>query len=156
MEVSKLVQQMKRQKMPVMTLTYTHKVPYSERTKLVSTKDAKAYVSDLFDDCIETRERFILVCVKGSKVVGHYIVSEGGMAHCAVDLRILMQVCLLSGATSFFVAHNHPSGATTASKEDKLLVQEISEMAKFMHIIMLDSLIVTKEETISMADEGLI
>ena len=51
--------------------------------------------------------------------------------------EIFRQVLLTSG-TSFFLAHNHPSGCLEPSEEDIIFTQKVLSACKIMGIEMLD------------------
>jgi DNA repair protein RadC len=59
-------------------------------------------------------------------------------------------------ATSMIMVHNHPSGKTDASDEDKQLTDRLLKAAKIIEIDVIDHLIITEKEYFSFADAGLI
>jgi DNA repair protein RadC len=54
------------------------------------------------------------------------------------------------------LAHNHPSGNLTASQADLKLTKDLKDAGKFLHIPVLDHIIITSEAYYSFADEGLL
>jgi DNA repair protein RadC len=59
------------------------------------------------------------------------------------------------GSSSIIVAHNHPSGATKPSHEDHQLTASLHRAGKLLGITLLDHVIVTDDETMSMAALGM-
>jgi len=51
--------------------------------------------------------------------------------------------------------HNHPSGNPKPSEADKQISNKLREASKLVDISTLDSIIITREEYFSFADEGL-
>lgn len=76
------------------------------------------------------------------KVIGQQRISLGGQTETSVDLRILFRGAIECKAVSLMVAHNHPSGMLTASREDKQLTMRIQEAGKILNIKLEEHLIV--------------
>jgi len=85
-------------------------------------------------------------------------VSEGGMAHAAFDVRMLLQAALLLSATSFVIVHNHPSGSTSPSPQDTEMASKVSNAARLLDLRLLDSIIISEDSDrfCSMRGEGLL
>ena len=56
-------------------------------------------------------------------------------------------------ATSIILVHNHPSGSSTPSPNDKAITNKVKEAMKLLDITLLDHLIVTKDGYYSFSDE---
>lgn len=80
--------------------------------------------------------------------------SEGGITETSVDIRILMRVAVLSGATIMAFVHNHPSGNTQPSKADDMLTQQIAKASQIMRIFFMDHVIITDGSFYSYHDKG--
>ncbi len=57
-------------------------------------------------------------------------------------------------AIAVVLAHNHPSGSTQPSQEDKQVTENLLKAGKLLHITVLDHLIVTKDSLVSMRQLG--
>lgn len=95
-----------------------------------------------------------------NKVIHKQRISTGGITETPVDIRLIFKSAIERNAVSMAVAHNHPSGSLTPSKQDKLLTQNLIEAGKIMHIPVVDHLIVgiderNKANYFSFFDEGL-
>lgn len=77
-----------------------------------------------------------------NKVLGKQRISMGGQTQTPVDLRILFRGAIECKAVSLMVAHNHPSGSLTASREDKNLTRNIIEAGKILDIKLLEHIII--------------
>lgn len=106
----------------------------------------------LFEE-IEIRETLIAVFLnQGNFVIGHYVVSKGGIARADYDVRLVLAVALKGLATSFFLVHNHPSGKIKPSKADEELTKSTKKAAALFNIRLLDHLIISKDDYYSFAD----
>ena len=103
---------------------------------------------------IEYRESFkILLLDISNHVLGVTIVSMGGISRSIVDIKMILQGALLSNASAIVAVHNHPSGSIKPSCEDDIITHRIKQAANIMDILLLDHLIITKDEYYSYADE---
>ena len=78
------------------------------------------------------------------------------MAGTVVDPKMIFKAALDEKASSIILCHNHPSGNTQPSEEDKKLTKKISEAGKVLEIAVLDHIIVAHSGFFSFADEGLL
>jgi len=137
------------------------KLSYTNTTKnneTISTSE-KAYeiFNKIWDQgLIQLQEEFkMLLLDRNNKLLGFYSLSKGGISGTVVDLKILFAVALKSKASAIILAHNHPSGNLKASAEDIELNKKIKSASKFLDILFLDHLIITKNGFSSFCDEGL-
>ncbi len=125
-----------------------------EMPKITSSRDAFAILSPLLSD--KTQEEFWVVYLKKNTVSGSEQISVGGLDASMVDIRILMKKLLENEATSFVIAHNHPSGNKQPSQSDKELTNNIKAAADLLKLQLLDHIIVAKQDYFSFVDGGLI
>ncbi len=139
-------------------MTYKTKTKASERPLIVSSRGTYDLLMQLYDmDTIEYRESMKLILLnQANKVLGYYDLSVGGIDGTYCDVRNIMQIALLSNATGIILSHNHPSGNTQPSQQDKGLTAAIEEACKVMKILLVDHLIVSKEGYFSFADNHMI
>ena len=60
---------------------------------------------------------------------------------------------LLTGATSFAIAHNHPSGETTPSREDYGMTENCKQIGRILEIEMVDHIIIAGNKYLSLREE---
>jgi DNA repair protein RadC len=139
-------------------LIYRSKVKASERPKIMGSKDAYAILKNNWDENkIELQEQFkVLYTNRANKVLGIYEISTGGITGTVVDIKLIFAAALKVCACSIIMAHNHPSGNLQPSRQDEELTRKIKEAGKFLDISLMDHLIITNENYLSMADEGLV
>lgn len=104
-----------------------------------------------------TDEYFYLFCTdtKG-RVTGIHEISHGDLCSTMVHPREVMKRALLNNAYGFIVAHNHPSGDATPSREDIETTGRLEECGNLMGIHLLDHIIIGDGRYASMRALGYI
>ena len=98
-----------------------------------------------------SREHFVAFYLDGASHVASYsIISIGTANSTIVSPREVFQRAVLIGAVSFIVAHNHPSGNLDPSREDISLTQRLHDAGDLLGIRLLDHIIVSNTEFLSM------
>lgn len=124
------------------------------RPTISGSQDAAEIVIPVLQDL--NHEVFCVIYLnQSSKVLNVEQISSGGLTATVADIRIILKNALLYNANRLIVAHNHPSGNTKPSAADKDLTQKLKEAASLMDIKLLDHLIVSGTQYLSMADEGM-
>ena len=80
---------------------------------------------------------------------------RGTLTQTSVYPREVVKAALTHNAASVILAHNHPSGGTTPSRADEMLTQTLKTALALVDVRVLDHLIVTTGEVLSMAERGL-
>ncbi len=138
-------------------VTYKSKVKFSEMKLISTSKDGEEIFRSIWSDSMEFREEFyMLLLSRANRVKGWYRVSEGGTTGTVVDPKIIFSIALKCQACGIMLAHNHPSGNTKPSNHDLDLTKKIVAGGKLLEISVLDHLILTSENYLSFADEGLL
>jgi DNA repair protein RadC len=99
------------------------------------------------------REQF-LVCALDAKhgIIGVNIVSTGSLTLSIVHPREVMKPLILLNAGAWICAHNHPSGDSTPSAEDRELTKRLREVGDLLGIKLLDHVILGETQHFSFAD----
>ncbi len=126
-----------------------------EKTEITSSVAAFKYLQPLMGD-LQVEEFRVLYLNRAGKVIENICMSKGGTVETVVDVKIILKHALKILAQSMIIAHNHPSGSLTPSKNDKLITQKIFEAAKFFDIQLLDHIIVADKSYFSFKDENLL
>ena len=77
-----------------------------------------------------------------SKLISHRVLFKGTLNESVVHPREVFKEAFLQNANSVLIAHNHPSGDPTPSKEDVMITRKIKEIAMIHGIRLVDHLIV--------------
>lgn len=123
--------------------------------KISCSNDAFKILQPLLGE-LPHEEFWILLLDNANKVLLKKQISKGGFTGTMVDIRIVFQEALISGAVAMILAHNHPSGTLKPSHPDKQLTARIVDAGKTMDIKVLDHIIVTQNGHFSFADNSLI
>lgn len=78
-----------------------------------------------------------------NQVVSFEVISKGTTTAALVHPREVMKAAILSNASAFILAHNHPSGDPSPSTEDKEVLKRMHAVGKLIGIPMVDFIIVS-------------
>lgn len=112
------------------------------------------FLSRLQDKGVE--ESHVLLLNQRLGFISSKLVSRGGITGTIVDVRVILKEAVLCNATHIALAHNHPSGNLTPSRQDNDLTKKLAEAASTLDIKLIDHLIVTDRGYYSYHEEGLI
>lgn len=89
-------------------------------------------------------------------IIDSAVVAEGTVTVNTVYPRELVKAALARNAAALVIAHNHPSGSLAPSRQDEDLTRSLHLVCSFMHINLLDHLIIgSGDQVYSFADHGL-
>ncbi len=139
-------------------ITVSYRPAISTKPVVKSAFDAFIALQEFFDeDTLALKEQAVVLYLnRSSRVIGGYKLATGGIAGTVVDVRLILSAALATAATSFILAHNHPSGSLQPSKADVEMTTRVKEAARIMDIVMQDHIIISPyRQYYSFADEGL-
>jgi DNA repair protein RadC len=93
---------------------------------------------------LDTKHRLIEVVV----------VSIGSLDHTFMAPREVFRDALLANAAALVLAHNHPSGDPSPSRDDELLTRRLVRAGELVGVELLDHLVVGGQRWISLARRG--
>lgn len=129
-------------------------VLYTNR-KIVSPKDAIDLIRVLLEDC--DREKLLVCCLNTkNEPTNISTVSVGSLNSSIVHPREVYKTAIISNSASIIIAHNHPSGNTTPSKEDINITERLKQAGKIIGIELIDHLILGYGEYLSLKEKGYI
>lgn len=106
--------------------------------------------------CVKDKERFMVAFLdNGSNIIEAKIISEGTVSQTAVYPREVLKKALDRDCSSMILAHNHPGGSITPSKEDIGLTQRLIDIFTPLDRRVLDHIIVAGIEYTSLQEKGL-
>ncbi|HOO89995.1 MAG TPA: DNA repair protein RadC [Syntrophales bacterium] len=101
------------------------------------------------------KERFVLLLLDGRNAVSDMIdIDYGTVDRANLYIRDIIQTAIRHNAPSIIVAHNHPSGATIPSENDKAFTRSLMMAAKATGISFFDHIIIGNDNYFSFADKG--
>jgi DNA repair protein RadC len=97
-----------------------------------------------------------------NKITGHKRISEGTLSQSLLYPREIIKEAISQAALSIIILHNHPSGDSSPSENDKKITKRMLFAAREMDIMLLDHIIIGMETAdgdkgyYSFYEEGLI
>jgi DNA repair protein RadC len=105
----------------------------------------------------ERIEQFRVLFLDGrNKLLADEVQGTGTINHAPAYPREVVRRCLELHATAVVLAHNHPSGDPTPSREDVALTAEIAKAAATMGITVHDHIIIGRGKWLSFRSERLL
>ena len=89
-------------------------------------------------------------------LIADEVQQEGTVDHTPVYPREVVKRALELGATAIIMAHNHPSGDATPSKNDIEITKQIKEACEKLGIILHDHIVIGNRGTTSFKSAGLL
>ena len=120
--------------------------------KLSNTRDFADLCKDL--TTMSQESMHVFTCDQKNRVIERHMVSLGTLTATLIHPREILRPAILQAAASIVLVHNHPSGDTTPSEDDKRMTARISEACDIMGIRLLDHIIVGREGYYSFVDNG--
>jgi DNA repair protein RadC len=88
---------------------------------------------------------------------GIAVAHIGGRAFSMIDPTVVFQPVVLTNASGFILAHNHPSGSTEPSEADGEMIQKLATGARYVGVRLVDALILTDDgKLFSFLDAGIL
>lgn len=125
----------------------------SARPTIRSSTDSYNLLYPILCD-LPTEEVWVLLLNHACRLIDKVRLAGGGIDATTVDIRTVLREAIVRNATAIVLAHNHPSGNTRPSEEDRRLTKTLSDAAKLMHISLLDHVIIADGSYYSFADDG--
>lgn len=92
-----------------------------------------------------------------NEMIGFKAFNTGTVDQVAVYPRMIIHTGLMVGASGIILVHNHPSGYTNPSEEDRRLTRTLKEAARLFDIRILDHLVTNENgDHFSFLEQGLL
>lgn len=105
---------------------------------------------------METEVVFAFALDGKNHVKALLLIALGGQGGTGFTMADLFRPLVRFGARAFALAHNHPSGDPTPSREDILLTNAAARAGLVLHLPLVDHVIVAREGTASLFELGLL
>lgn len=129
--------------------------PGKDRPRLESPKEVFQLVRG--DLGTARRERFRVLCLNSRRrLLLNVLAGEGTTHGVSVDPREVFAAPLTVRAQAIILVHNHPSGDPTPSVEDIALTGQLVNAGAFLHIKVLDHVVVSGDRYESMSLAGVL
>ncbi|MCL6557569.1 MAG: JAB domain-containing protein [Firmicutes bacterium] len=128
-------------------------VTYAGRS-IKKPEDAVKLLRDFMGDA--DRENFVVVCLNTkNEPTAIHTVSIGTLDSCSVHPREVFKAAILANASCIILAHNHPSGDPSPSREDVGITERLKEAGKILGVEVLDHIIITDNKFYSFSEKGI-
>lgn len=123
--------------------------------KISSSSDAiefcKNHFARLISDCLQEEFHIVSLNTKNHVIRSHQI-TVGTLDASLVHPREVFGPAIKDSASSIILAHNHPSGDATPSREDIAVTNRLTEAGKNIGIDVLDHIVMGSERCVSLAE----
>ena len=103
----------------------------------------------------EESEKVIMLSLDSAKKVKACTdISSGVVNSVDLNIRLVVETALKNKASSVILAHNHPDGDTSPSREDRETTTRIRDSLKLVDIPLVDHIIVSGNDYFSFCDAG--
>jgi DNA repair protein RadC len=128
-----------------------------KRIKIHSSKEASDFIRQFYSDDIGIFESFFLLLLdQSNSTIGYVKISQGGITGTVVDPLLVAKYVIDSLAKGVILAHNHPSGNLSPSRQDLDITERIKKGLNLFDVQVFDHIILTEEGYKSFSDDGLI
>jgi DNA repair protein RadC len=101
------------------------------------------------------QEHFVCLSMDSQgQVIADHIVFIGTLNSVIAHPREIFAVAIKDHAAEIVVAHNHPSGGLSPSKQDITMTKQLVAAGEIMGIPLADHIIVTKDGWFSLREHG--
>jgi len=113
------------------------------RPCLTSTQEAMNFFKKYWADYpANDQERFVVACLDTKhRVQCVVVVTIGTLDASLVHPREVFKPAIIEGSSAIVLSHNHPSGNTEPSREDRQVTERLTEAGKLLGICVLDHII---------------
>ncbi len=124
-----------------------------ERPQITSPADAAALLMGEMAFLEQEHLRAIQLDTK-HRVIEITTVAIGSLNTARLRLGDMFREAVRNNAAAIIVAHNHPSGDPTPSREDMNITREMIEAGKLLGIKVLDHLVIGKQQYVSLKEKA--
>ena len=125
-----------------------------ENIKIETPFDAYVLLKNFLED--SDREKLLVVCLDTkNQPINICTVSVGTLNSSLVHPREVFKTAILSNSNQIMLAHNHPSGISAPSNEDKAMTSRIKDAGVILGIELIDHIIIGSNEYFSFKENKL-
>jgi len=124
--------------------TFSISCETTEKYESRSSREAIQVLRSIFTGCHldESNEAFVLMMLDcKAKVIGYKVLATGTETAVLVSPAMILRSALVLGGTCLVVAHNHPSGDPTPSREDDALTSRLRSSCDTLGLPLADHII---------------
>ena len=123
------------------------------KKQITCAEDAIKYIKNVYG--YARKENFIVIIMNIKNKVIAIEKQEGDIQQLRVNMREVFKKIIENDGVNVIIMHNHPSGSTNPSDEDKTLTKNVKNGLNLINTKLLDHIIVAGNKELSFAKEGL-
>jgi DNA repair protein RadC len=101
------------------------------------------------------REHFVVFDLDvRHRIIARRVVHIGTLSGVEVHPREVFRDAIVNASAAVILAHNHPSGDPTPSRQDLEITARLRQVGELLGITVLDHVIVADDGFVSLADRG--
>ena len=127
----------------------------NDRVAVTSPEAAAAILKGVLDGLDREHAVALLLDTK-HRALTLSTVSIGTIDHTFLNPREVYRDALLGNASALVIAHNHPSGDPTPSRDDIAITRQLVDAGDLIGVALLDHIIIGREQWVSLAPIGAI
>ena len=125
---------------------------YKKRIRIARSTDVSHEMRDILG---WEKEAFVVFSLDpGNRVISRDIVAVGILDSVIIHPREVFRTAVSRNAKSIIVSHNHPSGRSNPSDEDRRITERLYRAGEILGITVLDHVVVAQGEHYSFAENG--
>lgn len=128
---------------------------HEERLPIRSPSDVVALMAPAMEDLL-VEELHVLLLDSQHRLQGRTMITRGILNSSLVHPREVFRFAITEGAAAMIVVHNHPSGDSTPSHDDRAITDQLIATGRLLDIPVHDHVIIGKGRYTSFAETGLI
>jgi DNA repair protein RadC len=122
----------------------------------IEVSNPRAVYEFLLSRVAQDQEQFMVIYVTAkNQVIDVETITRGTLTWSPVHPREVFKSAITRCAHAIILAHNHPSGDPTPSREDREVTRRFIEVGKIVGIEILDHLVIGKGRYVSFREKGL-
>jgi DNA repair protein RadC len=128
---------------------------YEKRPKINGMDDVVKAVKPMIADM--NKEFFVVLYLNTKNgIIRQEVISVGSLNTNIVHPREVFRTACMVSASSIIVAHNHPNGDPTPSREDIELTKKLADAGKIMGMDLLDHVIIGHDRNYGFKEAGML
>lgn len=132
------------------------RISNNEKLRIKNPRDLYDYIISKFQK--GRKKEYFLLCLLNTRneLINIMEISRGSLNTSIVHPREVFREAMMASAASIILVHNHPSGDCTPSSDDIELTKRLCQGGEVVGIDVIDHIIVSDGDFLSMKSKGLI
>lgn len=114
-----------------------------------------AYFADMFIGREKTESAMLILLNKKGNMVYSGMVFQGDFNYVHIPVRDIISLAIKYSASIAYLAHNHPSGIATPSREDIKATRKLKDALDKIGVYLVDHIIFGEDDYVSLNEVGL-